>query len=46
MKTLSRFLLGHYLRILTLCTTAFIGIYLLIDFFEKVDDLLITARQQ
>ncbi len=40
MKTLSRFLLGHYLRILTLCTTAFIGIYLLIDFFEKVDDFI------
>lgn len=40
MKTLNRFLLSHYLRILSLCTTAFIGIYLLIDFFEKVDDFI------
>ena len=40
MKTLSRFLLSHYLRILLLCVAAFVGIYLLIDFFEKVDDFI------
>ncbi len=40
MKTLNRFLLAHYVRILSLCTMAFIGIYLLIDFFEKVDDFI------
>ncbi|MCF6264997.1 MAG: LPS export ABC transporter permease LptG [Desulfuromusa sp.] len=40
MKILNRFLLKHFIRILSLCTTAFIGIYLLIDFFEKVDDFI------
>ncbi|MCK5914173.1 MAG: LPS export ABC transporter permease LptG [Desulfuromusa sp.] len=40
MKILNRFLLKHFLRILLLCVAAFIGIYLLIDFFEKVDDLI------
>ena len=40
MKIFNRFLLQHFIRILTLCTSAFIGIYLLIDFFEKVDDFI------
>lgn len=40
MKILNRFLLQHFIRILSLCIAAFIGIYLLIDFFEKVDDLI------
>ncbi|MEE4253437.1 MAG: LPS export ABC transporter permease LptG [Desulfuromusa sp.] len=40
MKIFNRFLLKHFLRILILCTSAFIGIYLLIDFFEKVDDFI------
>lgn len=40
MKILNRFLLKHFLRILWLCVSAFIGIYLLIDFFEKVDDFI------
>ncbi|MDX2478849.1 MAG: LPS export ABC transporter permease LptG [Desulfuromusa sp.] len=40
MKILNRFLLKHFTRILSLCVAAFIGIYLLIDFFEKVDDLI------
>ncbi|WP_321370313.1 LPS export ABC transporter permease LptG [uncultured Desulfuromusa sp.] len=40
MKTLNRFLLQHFIRILSLCVAAFIGIYLLIDFFEKVDDFI------
>ncbi|MEA3545176.1 MAG: LPS export ABC transporter permease LptG, partial [Thermodesulfobacteriota bacterium] len=40
MKILNRFLLQHFIRILSLCVAAFIGIYLLIDFFEKVDDLI------
>ncbi|MEA3362763.1 MAG: LPS export ABC transporter permease LptG [Thermodesulfobacteriota bacterium] len=40
MKILNQFLLKHFIRILSLCTAAFIGIYLLIDFFEKVDDFI------
>ena len=40
MKILNRFLLEYFLRILFLSTSAFIGIYLLIDFFEKVDDFI------
>ncbi len=40
MKILHRFLLAHYVKILGLCTAAFVGIYLLIDFFEKVDDFI------
>ena len=40
MKILNRFLLKHFIHILSLCVAAFIGIYLLIDFFEKVDDFI------
>lgn len=40
MKILNRYLLSYFIRILSLCTGAFIGIYLLIDFFEKVDDFI------
>lgn len=40
MLLLSRFLLRYYLRIVLLCSSAFITIYLLIDFFEKVDDFI------
>lgn len=40
MKILNRFLLQHFIRILSLCIAAFVGIYLLIDFFEKVDNLI------
>lgn len=40
MKIINRFLLSNFLRILSLSTSAFIGIYLLIDFFEKVDDFI------
>lgn len=40
MPLLSRFLLQHYLRILLLCSSAFVTIYLLIDFFEKVEDFI------
>jgi len=40
MKIVNRFLLSFFLRILFLTTSAFIGIYLLIDFFEKVDDFI------
>ena len=32
MKILNRFLLQHFIRILSLCISAFVGIYLLIDF--------------
>lgn len=40
MNILNRFLLKHFLRILLLSCGAFIGIYLLIDFFEKVSDFI------
>jgi lipopolysaccharide export system permease protein len=40
MKILTRFLLAYFLRIVSLCSAAFVGIYLLIDFFEKIDDLV------
>jgi lipopolysaccharide export system permease protein len=40
MPLLSRFLLQHFLRILLLCSSAFITIYLLIDFFEKIEDFI------
>ncbi len=40
MKILNRFLLKHFIRILSLCVAAFIGIYLLIDFFEKVENFI------
>jgi len=37
MSIVSRFVLSYFFRILGLCCGAFIGIYLLVDFFEKVD---------
>jgi len=40
MKIIDRLLLRHFIRILSLSAGAFIGIYLLIDFFEKVDDFI------
>ncbi|SHI51223.1 lipopolysaccharide export system permease protein [Malonomonas rubra DSM 5091] len=40
MKILNRFLLAHFLRILSLSGAAFVGIYLLIDFFENVSDFI------
>lgn len=40
MKLINRFLLKHFLRILLLSCAAFIGIYLLIDFFEKISDFI------
>ena len=40
MKVIDNFLLKHFIRILLLCVAAFVGIYLLIDFFEKVDDFI------
>lgn len=40
MKIFNRFLLNHFLRILLLSSGAFIGIYLLIDFFEKISDFI------
>lgn len=40
MKILTRYLLRYFIRMLSLCSAAFVGIYLLIDFFEKVDDFI------
>ncbi len=40
MKILRLLLLKAFTRILLLCTAAFISIYLLIDFFEKIDKFI------
>jgi len=40
MRILKWLLLKTFIRILLLCTAAFIGIYLLIDFFEKIDKFI------
>ena len=40
MKILHRFLLQHFMRILLLSLGAFISIYLLVDFFEKISDFI------
>ncbi len=40
MRTLRWLLLKSFIRILLLCAAAFIGIYLLIDFFEKIDKFI------
>lgn len=40
MTIMSRYVLLYFARLLSLCCAAFIGIYLLIDFFEKIDDFL------
>jgi lipopolysaccharide export system permease protein len=40
MNILNRFLLKHFLRILLLSCGAFVGIYLLIDFFENISDFI------
>jgi len=37
MSIVSRLMVAYFFRILGLCCGAFIGIYLLVDFFEKVD---------
>jgi len=43
MLLLTRYLLGIFLRNTLLALSAFCGIYLLIDFFEKVDDFIEAA---
>ena len=40
MKILNLFLTKHFIRVLALSIGAFVGLYLLIDFFEKVDDFI------
>lgn len=40
MTLLNRYILSYFGRIFALALGAFTGIYLLVDFFEKVDDLL------
>lgn len=40
MKLVNRYLLSQFLRILVLTLCSFVGIYLLIDFFEKIGDFL------
>ncbi len=40
MSLLNRYILGAYFRIFFLALGAFLGIYLLVEFFERVDDFL------
>lgn len=40
MTLINRYLLSTFIRIAGLSLAAFVGIYLLVDFFEKVDDFL------
>lgn len=40
MTLLNRYVLSSFIRLLVLSLAAFVGIYLLIDFFEKVDDFI------
>ena len=40
MTLISRYLLGTFGRIFCLALTAFVGLYLLVDFFERVDDFI------
>ncbi|MEE9613544.1 MAG: LPS export ABC transporter permease LptG [Thermodesulfobacteriota bacterium] len=40
MKLLQRYILGEFLKLLTLTTLAFITIFMLVDVVEKVDDLI------
>lgn len=40
MTLIQRYLLTTFTKITSLSLAAFVGIYLLVDFFEKVDDFL------
>jgi len=40
MKIISRYMLKHFFPIFSLALSAFVGLYLIIDFFEKVDEFL------
>jgi lipopolysaccharide export system permease protein len=40
MRIISRYVLKHFLPIFALALFAFVGLYLIIDFFEKIDDVL------
>lgn len=40
MKIIPRYILRHFIPIFALAMVAFLGLYLIIDFFEKIDDLL------
>jgi lipopolysaccharide export system permease protein len=40
MKIIPRYILRHFIPVLALTIFAFVGLYLVVDFFERVDDLL------
>jgi lipopolysaccharide export system permease protein len=40
MNLLNRYILGAFVRVFALSLGAFVGIYLLVEFFEKVDDFI------
>ncbi|WP_305041224.1 LPS export ABC transporter permease LptG [Geoalkalibacter sp.] len=40
MKRINSYILGKFFQVFALALAAFVGLYLLVDFFEKVDDLL------
>ncbi len=43
MKIITRYMLSQFLPIFILTITAFVGIYLIVDFFEKVDNMMIKG---
>ncbi len=40
MKIISRYVLKHLIPVFCLALSAFVGLYLVVDFFERIDDLL------
>ncbi len=40
MKIIPRYMLQHFLPVFLLALSAFVGLYLIIDFFEKIDNML------
>ena len=40
MTIIHRYILRHFVPVFLLALTAFVGLYMIIDFFEKVDDML------
>ncbi|WP_456431714.1 LptF/LptG family permease [Thermosulfuriphilus sp.] len=44
MRILSRYILKEYLRVLGVIAPALVGLYLLVDFFEKLDEFMATDK--
>lgn len=44
MKLLDRYILGQFVRIFFIVTAAFVSIYVLVDFFEKIDNFMEAGK--